>query len=234
MQRWPGSPSDTTQPCGLTRWALLRSQWGGQQTLGKWRGHLIFPACGEKGGEGGRLPCQAGSAEQVGWAALQGTSSPFPPAGSSDTWTGSPRGKRVMSSPSGNNRVFHGRTIAIKTACQGLACSSPRRGGPECGVERRAPGTGCPASITAGQGTAPGEPARLQVARALTRPFSEKSSMLSITSPGTPHLRPWPGRNPTVSTKLWMGFEQGCPIAQLQGVPPESHNAEVPELVPSG
>lgn len=142
MQRWPGSPSDTTQPCGLTRWALLRSQWGGQQTLGEWRGHLIFPACGEKGGEGGRLPCQAGSAEQVGWAALQGTSSPFPPAGSSDTWTGSPRGKRVMSSPSGNNRVFHGRTIAIKTACQGLACSSPRRGGPECGVERRAPRRG--------------------------------------------------------------------------------------------
>lgn len=102
------------------------------------------------------------------------------------------------------------------------------------GAARAAPGTGCPASITAGQGTEPGEPARLRVARALTRPFSEKSSMLSITSPGTPHLRPWPGRNPTVSTKLWMGFEQGCPIAQLQGVPPESHNAEVPELVPSG
>lgn len=197
MQRWPESPSDTTLPCALTPWALLHPLWGGQQTLGELRGHLIFPACSEKGGKGGRLPSPVGSPEKVGWAVLQGTSSPFPPAGSSNTWTGSPRGKRVMSSPSGNNRVFHGRTIAIKTVCQGLACKSTHA--PPPGAEAvNAGGAACvrgglsrfqnrPARELAWRAS---ERARLWVARTLTRHFAEKSSMLATTSPRTPHLRP--------------------------------------------
>lgn len=212
-------------PCALTPWALLHPLWGGQQTLGEWRGRLIFPACSEKGGKGGRLPSQVGSPEKVGWAVLQGTSSPFPPAGSSNTWTGSPRGKRLMSSPSGNNRVFHGRTIAIKTVCQGLACKSTHA--PPPGAE--AVNAGGAARVRGGLSRFQNRPARerslesQRVSEAVGRKDTHSPLLREVldarrhpppqdTSPATPEL------NPAVSTNLWLRFEQGCPIAQLQGV----------------
>lgn len=84
-------------------------------------------------------------------------------------------------------------------------------------VERRASGMGCPAPII-------GRPENVawRASKAVGRKDTHSPLLREIldalhhlpqdTSPATPEL------NPTVSTNLWLGFERGSPVTQLQGV----------------
>lgn len=88
QQRGRESPSDTTLPCTFLGWAPPTLRVADRKGA---LGHLLSPACGAAAGS---LACQASPTEQVGRAALRGTSSPFPPAGSSDASPGRQVGSR--------------------------------------------------------------------------------------------------------------------------------------------
>lgn len=100
------------------------------------------------------------------------------------------------------------------------ARSSPRRGGCERGRSRARQGWAVPLPESAGQrASLEGERASEAVGRKDTHsPLlrevldARRHPPPQDTSPATPEL------NPAVSTNLWLRFEQGCPIAQLQGV----------------
>lgn len=70
QQRGPESPSDTTLPCTFLGWAPKTLRVADRKGA---LGHLLSPACGAAAGS---LACQASPTEQVGRAALRGTSAP--------------------------------------------------------------------------------------------------------------------------------------------------------------
>lgn len=145
-----------------------------------------------------------------------------------------------MSSPSPNNRAFHGKTITI--VCKGLPRKNAqaRRTGEELEAgEAGLSGIHCsPFIIRQPENAA--RRAGLSVAWTLTCWFPRESHGALRIAPGT--LTSGPRAKPCTDSNPRLGCEQECPVAHLQGVPftdqnvqhaPRMRSAEAPTLLPS-
>lgn len=142
-------------------------------------------------GWGRRIPCVPGQPPGAGRAGgPSGNLQPLPTCRLIRRLLGPPSGKPVMSSPSPNNRAFHGGTITIKTVCQ--ACHARthtlvRRADLKAGGERARREHAVSSRHRWPENRAGEWRAGLRRGRS---PDSSLSWTLPSTSPGAPHPQP--------------------------------------------